>query len=167
MVHESTISESDAAWAASQEKQKEKRLTNKDQNTLAKLRAMMAKEKKPIKEGAYEDAEENKKSADAAKKQGDMFAHHLHMADHHDNLAQWHYEKGRNNVGDSHMAKAEKHQEEASKLKEEVAANNVGGGSIAGTHGDAGKKAKLMSEPLKRKPLPKFKTYVSQEHDQA
>ena len=27
--------------------------------------------------GAYEKAEENKKSADAAKKQGDMFAHHL------------------------------------------------------------------------------------------
>lgn len=50
-------------------------------------------------------------------------------------------------------------------VHEEVAANNVGGGAIAGTQGDAGKKVKLMSEPLRRKPLPKFKTYVSQEHD--
>jgi hypothetical protein len=48
---------------------------------------------------------------------------------------------------------------------EEVAANNVGGGSIAGTQGDAGKKVKMMSEPLKRKPMPRFKTYVSQEHE--
>lgn len=48
---------------------------------------------------------------------------------------------------------------------EEVAANNVGGGSIAGTQGDAGKKVVMTKEPLKRKPIPKFKNYVSQEHD--
>lgn len=50
-------------------------------------------------------------------------------------------------------------------VHEEVAANNVGGGAIAGTQGDAGKKVVMTKEPLKRKPLPKFKTYVSQEHD--
>lgn len=69
-------------------------------------------------EGAYEKAEENKKSADAAKKQGDMFAHHLHMADHHDNLSQWHSEKGRHGEADRHAAKSEEHHEKAMKLKE-------------------------------------------------
>jgi len=49
--------------------------------------------------------------------------------------------------------------------KEDVAANNVGDGNIAGMKGDAGKKVKMMSEPLRRKAMPKFKTYVSQEHD--
>lgn len=48
-----------------------------------------------------------------------------------------------------------------------VPANNAGDGKIAGFAGDAGKKVKMMSEPLKRKPLPKFKTFVSQEHDNA
>ena len=160
-----------------------------------------------VNEGAYEKAEENKKSADAAKEQGDMFAHHLHMADHHDNLAQWHGEKGRHGEADRHAEKAEKHHEEAMKLKEsleearkantasaraglaargrkepseaekaekkkssdeawerlmayaaaqkktneEVACNNVGNGNIAGTQGDAGKKAVMTKEPLKRK----------------
>lgn len=50
-------------------------------------------------------------------------------------------------------------------VKEEAPANSVGGGAIAGTQGDAGKKVVMTKEPLKRKPLPKFKTYVSQEHD--
>lgn len=45
--------------------------------------------------------------------------------------------------------------------------NNAGDGKIAGFAGDAGKKVKMTNEPLRRKPLPKFKTYVSQEHDQA
>ena len=73
-----------------------------------------------ILEGAYEKAEENKRSADAAKKQGDMFAHHLHMADHHDNLAQWHDEKGRHGEADKHAKKSEEHHAQAMKLKEEV-----------------------------------------------
>jgi hypothetical protein len=55
-------------------------------------------------------------------------------------------------------------------LKEEgegaVPANNAGDGKIAGFQGDAGKKVKMMSQPLRRKPLPKFKTYVSQEHEE-
>lgn len=176
--------------------------------------------------GPYEKAQENKRSADAAKKQGDMFAHHLHMADHHDNLAQWHGEKGRHGEADRHAEKSEKHHEEAMKLKEsveldeavklgskvkihapgkdyhdqvghvgeirhgafkgaaktytvdyadgksiqlnkknvklhteEVAANNVGGGNIAGTQGDAGKKAVMTKEPLKRKKLKDFKQF--------
>lgn len=114
---------------------------------------------------AYERAEENKRSADAAKKQGDMFAHHLHMADHHDNMSEWHASKGRHGEADRHAEKSEKHHEEAMKLKEEVAANNVGGGGIAGTQGDAGKKVVMTKEPLKRKPLNKFSFFVSQEHD--
>jgi hypothetical protein len=46
-----------------------------------------------------------------------------------------------------------------------VPANNAGDGKVAGFAGDAGKKVKMMSQPLKRKPMPKFKTYVSQEHE--
>ena len=107
------------------------------------------KEDHELTEGAYEKAEENKKSADAAKKQGDMFAHHLHMADHHDNMSQWHSEKGRHGEADKHAEKAEHHHEEAMKLKEEVAANNTGG-NVAGLKGDAGKKSVLTNKPLKR-----------------
>ena len=70
--------------------------------------------------GAYEKAEENKRSADAAKKHGDMFAHHLHMADHHDNMAQWHSEKGRHGEADRHAAKSEQHHEKAMTFKESV-----------------------------------------------
>jgi hypothetical protein len=66
----------------------------------------------------YAKAEENKRSADAAKKQGNMFDHHMHMADHHDNLAQWHSEKGRHSVADTHASKAEEHHEKAMSLKE-------------------------------------------------
>jgi len=69
---------------------------------------------------AYAKAEENKRSADAAKKQGDMFAHHLHMADHHDNLAQWHGEKGRHSVADTHAAKSEEHHDLAMQHKDGV-----------------------------------------------
>jgi hypothetical protein len=69
---------------------------------------------------AYAKAEENKRSADAAKKQGDMFAHHLHMADHHDNLAQWHSEKGRHSVADTHAAKSEEHHDLAMQHKDGV-----------------------------------------------
>lgn len=105
-------------------------LNKKDSQTMGKLAALMAKEraakaaKKPVKEealveGAYEKAEENKKSADAAKKQGDMFAHHLHMADHHDNMAEWHGSKGRHGEADKHAQKAEEHHEKAMSMKEE------------------------------------------------
>lgn len=71
-------------------------------------------------EGAYEKAEENKRSAEAAKKQGDMFAHHLHMADHHDNMAEWHASKGRHGEADRHAEKSEQHHEKAMALKEET-----------------------------------------------
>jgi hypothetical protein len=133
--------------------------------TTASISKALRKEETELSEGAYEKAEENKKSADAAMKQGDMFAHHLHMADHHDNLAQWHGEKGRHGEADRHAQKAEQHHEKAMTFKEEVAANSVTAGGVAGFKGDAGKKVKMMSEPLKRKPLTKFSLFVSQEHD--
>jgi hypothetical protein len=95
------------------------RFNNKSKEERRKMAigAFMAAKSK-LKEGAYEDAEENKRSAESAKEQGDMFAHHLHMADHHDNLSQWHSEKGRNNVADSHARKSEEHHEKAMSLKE-------------------------------------------------
>ncbi len=42
---ETEIQESDAAWAASQEKRKEKKLTSNDQDKLGQVRALMAREK--------------------------------------------------------------------------------------------------------------------------
>jgi len=42
--------ESDAAWEKAKEKEKRDALTNKDRGTLDKVRAMMAKEKKPVQE---------------------------------------------------------------------------------------------------------------------
>lgn len=45
--------------------------------------------------------------------------------------------------------------------QEEVAANNVGSGNIAGTQGDAGKKAVMTKEPLKRKKLAEFKEWIT------
>jgi hypothetical protein len=74
-------------------------------------------ESEQISEGVYEKAEENKRSADAAKKQGNMFDHHLHMADHHDNMSEWHSSRGRHGEADKHAAKAEQHQELAMKHK--------------------------------------------------
>lgn len=101
-----------------------------DKNKNGKLDAhdfklLRKEEQELVSEGAYEKAEENKRSADAAKKQGDMFAHHLHMADHHDNMAEWHDSKGRHNVADSHMKKSEEHHAQAMKLKEEVQIDEV------------------------------------------
>jgi hypothetical protein len=43
--------------------------------------------------------------------------------------------------------------------KEDVAANNVGGGNIAGTQGDAGKKAVMTKKPMKRNII-QFKEYA-------
>jgi len=45
---------------------------------------------------------------------------------------------------------------------EEVAANNVGSGNIAGTQGDAGKKPVMTKEPLKRKKLTDFKEWIEE-----
>jgi hypothetical protein len=46
--------------------------------------------------------------------------------------------------------------------KEDVAANNVGGGSIAGTQGDAGKKAVMTKKPMKRNVI-QFKEFADAE----
>jgi hypothetical protein len=48
-----SVKESDASWAASLEKKKEDRLTPNDKDKLNKVRAMLAKEKKPVKEAKY------------------------------------------------------------------------------------------------------------------
>ena len=45
-------------------------------------------------------------------------------------------------------------------VHEEVATNNVGDGNIAGTQGDAGKKAVMTKEPLKRKKITDFREFV-------
>jgi hypothetical protein len=54
---EPPIKESDTAWATAEEKRREKeklaRISDKDKNTLSKLSALMAKEKKPMKEAMY------------------------------------------------------------------------------------------------------------------
>jgi len=60
---EAEIQESDAAWAASQEKRKEKKLTPNDQDKLGQVRALMAKEKEAkakMKKEEVELEEENK-----------------------------------------------------------------------------------------------------------
>lgn len=106
-----------------------------------------------IAEGAYEKAEENKRSADAAKKQGDMFAHHLHMADHHDNMAEWHGSKGRHGEADKHAEKAEQHHEKAMALKEEVELDEEAKGHTIEAHGIKGTKG-----------TPWRKTFKSHEH---
>lgn len=56
------LKESDEAWAASQEKKKEDKLTGKDQGTLANIRALMAKEKKTVKEESEQIDEISKKT---------------------------------------------------------------------------------------------------------
>ena len=47
-------------------------------------------------------------------------------------------------------------------VEEEVAANNVGSGNVAGTQGDAGKKAVMTDKPLKRRKID-FKEFVELE----
>ena len=105
----------------------------------------------------------HKDDAESAKEAGDHFSYHMHMADHHGALADWHYSKGRNHAGDKHSEKAADHEMQAHAIKsvkkEEVAVNNVGDGNIAGTKGDAGKKAVMTKEPLKRQPLKNFKEF--------
>jgi hypothetical protein len=116
----------------------------------------------------WDEAEDHKE--EAKKHKVGTEAHHSHMANHYDAMHRYHSDIGQHSEASKAADKAEMHHEkayEASKANEEVAANNVGGGSIAGTQGDAGKKVKMMSEPLKRKPMPRFKTYVSQEHENA
>ena len=98
--------------------------------------------------GAYEKAQENKRSADDAKKQGDMFAHHLHMSDHHDNLAQWHSEEGRHSMSDIHAEKSEKHHEEAMKLKESVQIDEISQ-KLAGDYYGAATKKHLAKVGMK------------------
>jgi preprotein translocase subunit YajC len=50
LIGKKEVNESDASWAKSKEMEKEKRLTPLDKDKLAKIRVMMGKEKKPMKE---------------------------------------------------------------------------------------------------------------------
>ena len=54
----------------------------------------------------------------------------------------------------------EREKKEKETTTEEVAANNVGCGCVAGTQGDAGKKAVMTKEPLKRQKLKNFKEFT-------
>lgn len=113
---------SDAAIVANKagDDEKVKYHMNKVNAIKDKMAKQARNEEVNLSEGAYEKAEENKRSAESAKKQGDMFAHHLHMADHHDNMAEWHDSKGRHGEADRHAKKSEEHHAQAMKLKEEV-----------------------------------------------
>jgi hypothetical protein len=55
------VKESDASWAAAMEKQKENRLTTNDKKKLDQVRALLAKEKKPVKEDMYSSDTRTKK----------------------------------------------------------------------------------------------------------
>jgi hypothetical protein len=100
----------------------------------------------------WDEAERHKE--EAKKHKASTEAHHSHMANYHDSMHRYHSEIGQSSQASAHADKAEIHHEkayEASKANEEVAANNVGGGNIAGTQGDAGKKTVMTKSPLKRK----------------
>lgn len=86
-----------------------------EKSDLAKLRA-----EEVINEGEYEKAEENKRSAEAAKSQARPFDYHMHMADHHDNMSQWHASKGRHGEAAKHAEKSDEHHEKAMSVKESV-----------------------------------------------
>ena len=91
--------------------------------------------------------------------------HHSHMADYHDSMHRYHSEIGQSSQASAHADKAEIHHEkayEASRANEEVAANNVGAGNIAGTQGDAGKKAVMTKKPMKRNVI-QFKEFADAE----
>ena len=109
---------------------KEKQIrANKDAAILDAIRAKKEKEQKAMDEGSdhdpYYDAQENKKSAEAAHKQGDHFAYHLHMSDHHSNMAHWSSNRGRYHVADQHQAKADQHHDWAMQHKNGVRKEEV------------------------------------------
>lgn len=78
-------------------------------------------------EDVYAKAEENKRSAEAAKSQARPFDYHMHMADHHDNMSQWHASKGRHGEAEKHAQKSDEHHEKAMTVKEEVVAEAMVG----------------------------------------
>ena len=106
----------------------------------------------------YDEAEKHK--AEAKKHPAGSESHHHHMANHYDSMHRYHSDIGQHREASKAADKAEIHHEkayEASRTKsEEVAANNVGGGNIAGTQGDAGKKAVMTKKPLKRQTFKEF-----------
>ena len=57
-ISEETVLESDAAWAAAKEKEKENKLTTKDNSTVYKIQQMMNKEKKKVQTESMTNAQE-------------------------------------------------------------------------------------------------------------
>ena len=104
----------------------------------------------------HAEAEEHLSKANDADAKGDKKSYHAHMANHHDAMSMWHDSKGRSASADKHAEKAEHHHELSLSTHEEVACNNVGGGSIAGTQGDAGKKSVITKKPMKRQTFKEF-----------
>ena len=107
----------------------------------------------------WDEAEKHK--AEAKKHSVGSEAHHAHMANHYDAMHRYHSDLGQHREADKAADKAEAHHEkslQASKngMAEDVAVNNVGGGAIAGTQGDAGKKAVMTKKPLKRQTFKEF-----------
>lgn len=106
----------------------------------------------------WDIAQGHKEKASLSTKGSEKY--HSHMADYHDSMHRYHSDIGQSSHASAHADKAEIHHEkayEASRTKsEEVAANNVGGGNIAGTQGDAGKKAVMTKKPMKRQTFKEF-----------
>ena len=125
--NEDTQVESDQAWAASKEKEKERALTPNDKSTLDKVRTMMSKEKKPMKESRglaakyWSMAQDRKETADENK--GNHEVYHTHMADHHDAMSRYHEELGQHTLATAHAKKADIHHEKSNtkQMKESVA----------------------------------------------
>jgi hypothetical protein len=108
----SVVMKEDATSAMS-DKLKKKNISDKDKTTLAKLHALMSKEKakrKPVSE-SYDKAEKHIAKAAKALETSDMEAYHQHMSNHHEELGKWHESKGRGDLAQRSFDKAEKHHE--------------------------------------------------------
>lgn len=135
------VEESDQAWAAAKEKEKENALTNKDKSTLDKVRAMMAKEKKPMKEESELDEGTFKYHMDkaiAAHEKGDAKkkAYHLDNA----KTAQYalkstEYAKNKDLMDKYKSMREETELEEAHKIGDKV---KIVSGSAKGIQGTIG-----------------------------
>lgn len=107
-------------------KGKQKKLDVDKDGKIEKTDLEKLRSEEIIVEGDYEKAEENKRSADAAKSQARPFDYHMHMADHHDNMSQWHASKGRHGEAAKHAEKSDEHHEKAMAVKESIELDEAG-----------------------------------------
>lgn len=108
----------------------------------------------------YKMAQDRKETAHENK--GNHEVYHTHMADHHDAMSRYHEELGQHSLSQAHADKADIHHEKSMQKNEEAPVNNVGGGNIAGTQGDAGKKVVMTKKPMKRNVV-QFKEFADVE----